>query len=1001
MIMMKKLYIPLVVLVLTAAGVSAQYTDADKMKQHADKGYELFESGYFRPALIEFAKAKEFLTPDTRNEAVKLDYHIAESAARVGERDAMEKLRAFLYNYPESIYSNDVKFAVANLYYLQEEYMRAEREYAAISVFDLRTSQQDEYHFKNGHVLFLNDRYNEAQASLRMVDRYGEYGPHARYYTAYIDYVNGNYSLAKTEFQQLQDNPSYGKVIPFYILQIEFLEGNYDYVIREGAPLLEAAKGEREAEIARIIGESWFHKGDYERTVTYMDRYRKAGGEMGRAENYLVGYSLYMRNDISDAIYYLSQVVGPDDKLTQNAAYHLGECYLMAGDKFKAMQSFSMASGADYEPAIKEDALFNYGKLQYELGGGVFNEAINVLTRYISEYPSSPRVPEARELLVAAYYNSNNYDAAYEAIQLIPNPDNNVRTAYQKIAYFRALEYYNQGDYNTAWKMLDESYANRFNQKYTALTQFWRGEILYNQGNYDRAVPFYREYISTAPATEREYKMAEYNLGYSYFNQQKYGDAKSWFERFVRNYTPADSYKADAFNRLGDTYYATREFSKAQSNYDASMAVGTRERYYAEFQKAMVLGFTANQNRKIDALRGIINKGEGDYVGEAMYELGRTYIGMERFSDGASTLKRFTEEYPSSDKYLSALSELGLAYQNMNDNQSALKYYKMVVDKAPASPQARDAMVAVKSIYVDMNDVDGYFAFAGKSGVQTETGAVERDSLSFVAAERVYMTSGDMNRAVGSLNDYLGKFPNGVYKPNALYYVSDAYTSLGQTDNAIRTLTELSNLYYNSFTVRGLEKLAPMAYNANRYRDAAAAYKNLAEVSVNPQTAGTAWSGYLKSAKADGDFEYIYKAAEDVLAAKGVPASAQREAKSVKADILTKRGDEAGALAIYKELAVEVQSAEGAEATYRVIEATFESGDLDAAEKAVLKFAGQNTPHTYWLGKAFLVLGDVYILKGDAFQARATLQSIVDGYLPANDGVVAEAKEKIAELGNN
>ena len=36
--------------------------------------------------------------------------------------------------------------------------------------------------------------------------------------------------------------------------------------------------------------------------------------------------------------------------------------------------------------------------------------------------------------------------------------------------------------------------------------------------------------------------------------------------------------------------------------------------------------------------------------------------------------------------------------------------------------------------------------------------------------------------------------------------------------------------------------------------------------------------------------------------------------------------------------------------------------------------------------------------RGDAFQARATYQSVVDGYSPADDGIVAEAKEKIAKM---
>ena len=56
------------------------------------------------------------------------------------------------------------------------------------------------------------------------------------------------------------------------------------------------------------------------------------------------------------------------------------------------------------------------------------------------------------------------------------------------------------------------------------------------------------------------------------------------------------------------------------------------------------------------------------------------------------------------------------------------------------------------------------------------------------------------------------------------------------------------------------------------------------------------------------------------------------------------------------------------------------------------------TPHGYWLGEAFLTLGDIYVNQGDTFQARATFQSIVDGYSPDNDGIVAAAKERIANL---
>jgi predicted negative regulator of RcsB-dependent stress response len=45
-----------------------------------------------------------------------------------------------------------------------------------------------------------------------------------------------------------------------------------------------------------------------------------------------------------------------------------------------------------------------------------------------------------------------------------------------------------------------------------------------------------------------------------------------------------------------------------------------------------------------------------------------------------------------------------------------------------------------------------------------------------------------------------------------------------------------------------------------------------------------------------------------------------------------------------------------------------------------------------------MTLGDIYVQKGDAFQARSTYQSVVDGYTPNNDGIVDEAKARIAKL---
>jgi hypothetical protein len=52
----------------------------------------------------------------------------------------------------------------------------------------------------------------------------------------------------------------------------------------------------------------------------------------------------------------------------------------------------------------------------------------------------------------------------------------------------------------------------------------------------------------------------------------------------------------------------------------------------------------------------------------------------------------------------------------------------------------------------------------------------------------------------------------------------------------------------------------------------------------------------------------------------------------------------------------------------------------------------------YWQAKCFIVLGDVFVKMDNSFQARATYQSIVDGYVIKDDGIVDEAQQRINSL---
>ena len=958
---------------------------------------ELVRHGQWAAAEYELGQAERHLDADDVSGRCEADFLSALCRVKLGSRDAGDALAAFSEKYPNSVWGNQVRFYQGTLLYNQGDYEGALASLLAVNPHALDAESRDEYNFKTGHSYFNTENWDAACIRLNDVSPKSSYYPHARYYIGYMDYVRGNNGRAREIFTSLASNRSYADVVPYYLLQLEFADGNYEYVTGNGDKLLAGATPERRTELLRVLAESWFHLSDFYRADRYIKKYEAEGGDMGRSENYIAGFSLYKEDDYRNAAPYLAKVCSADDALSQNASYHLADCYLKTGDKTRAMQSFSIASSRGMNDEISRSALFNYGKLQFELGSGRFNETINVLNRYLAEYPDSPEASQVKEYLISAYYNSQNYSAAYDAIIRYPNPDNDIKAALQKITYFRALEYYGQGDLQNAERLLADASRYGYNAKYKALTYFWQGEILYARGEYKEAIDKYARYLALSPASEQENVMARYGTAYSYFGLQDWEQAQKWFEDFLSRYKTKDDYMADAFNRLGDTQHSQRAYWRAIECYDKAAAVGGDQKYYSAYQRAMMLGLVDRPQRKIESLNAIIKDGGGEWVDDAMYELGRTYMVQGDYAAGARTFENFIKAYPASERYSDALSNIGLAYQNMGDGARALDYYKRIVERAPKSSEAAGAAEAIREIYVDNNDVNGYFDFARRAGFETDLSARQRDSLSFAAAQKVYV-SGDADKAVSALENYLASNPDGMYVPQTLYFLGECRRQLGDRKGAVAEFTALCNMKDNDYTVRGLERLSSLAYAEKLYRQAADAYERLSGSTTEPETVRRAVEGFADATIAEGDTLRILAACEQFESGRMRSDAKLRELLFAKAGILTARGYQSQALDIYGRLSEDVSDVQGAESAYRVIEALYRSGDMRAAEKKVFEFSESGTPHSYWLGKAFITLGDIYVADGDTFQARATYQSIVDGYSPATDGIVGTARERIGKL---
>ncbi|MFM6953983.1 MAG: tetratricopeptide repeat protein, partial [Sphingobacteriaceae bacterium] len=126
------------------------------------------------------------------------------------------------------------------------------------------------------------------------------------------------------------------------------------------------------------------------------------------------------------------------------------------------------------------------------------------------------------------------------------------------------------------------------------------------------------------------------------------------------------------------------------------------------------------------------------------------------------------------------------------------------------------------------------------------------------------------------------------------------------------------------------------------------------------------------------------------------------EEDKLKADLFAAKAyvlknDLANALSNFKAVSEKTKTILAAEATYQMAAIQFQQGDFKAAQQTAFDLIKNLPSYDYWVAKSFLLLADTYIALKDDFQAKSTLQSLLDNYT-GTDEIIPAAKEKLETL---
>lgn len=963
-----------------------------------EEAMQHFNSGRYGEArqLFEECRQQEGQSGTLESEAA---WYEALSASRLENEDATYLLENFIEEYPESNRLSHARFRLGELMHDKEKFRQAIRWYDKVEADDLDRTTRLNYYFKAGYAHFMEGNYDKAQPLLSKVkDSQSQWWGAANYYYAHIQYEQGNHDAALRTFERLLGEPEFDAVVPYYIAQIYYMQGNYDKAIQYGEPLMADAKGVMRADMARVLGDSWFAKGEYAKAVPLLTITVQETKPPRREDFYHLGLALYFTGQYDPAAENLAQVTTGDDVMSQNAYYHLGDCYLKLDDKRRARVAFEAATRYSFDAGIREDAMFNYIKLNYELSFSPFNEIINSFLQFIEEFPESAHIDEAYEYLGQALLTTKNYRQALEAMERIQHKSPEVYKAMQRVSHYRGLELFTNLQFSEAITMFDYSlkYGN-YDKDIKLKTLYWRGEANYRLGDYPRAIADYNSFIQTAGSHRMdEFATAHYNIGYAWFSQDNYGEASSWFGKYVQLMKGKENEKVgDALNRIGDTHFMRRDFTTAVSYYDRAAAVPGGSADYALFQKAFSLGIAGNNREKIRQMEALIARyPRSTYVDDAYYELGRANATLDQKSEAIRNFKTVKEKFPQSSFAKKAMLQLGLIYYNLGDLDESMVFYKRVVNEYPATPEAEDALLGIRNIYLDRNDTDGYIRYTNQIGGFARVDDRQRDSLSYVAAERLYM-AGNCAQAVNQLDSYIRNNPQGRFILNAHYYKADCLYRNGDLDGALASYEFVTGRGKSLFSEDALKHAGEIHYRKESYSVALEYFNRLENEAELEENRQEALIGQLRALARLNNPAATIETANRVVGNTRMSPEIVREARYEKAaaHLVLNQSDQA--LTEYRVLAENTSSKEGAEAKYRVAELLFKQNKIDESEKVIFDFVDKGTPHQYWLAKSFILLADIYASRGEYFQAQQYLEGLLENYEEANDGIHQEATSKL------
>ena len=781
-------------------------------------------------------------------------------AIRLGMPNAMQLSERFLQDYPMSTEKNYLNYELANDQFSKGNYDKAIHYFEQCDADFLEKEKQDKFHIYSAYSLFKQGNVDQALEkfnALTKSDNRFKYDAHL--YKGLIHFEQQDWLKAFHEFEITKDHLEADKWAVYYAQSLYNLK-RYKEASKFCNNTSEVS-AENRHQLDIIEGMSYNQSGQHKKAIGIL----KGLQDLPSDAQYALGYSYANIDQKDKAKEALTKVAtNPNPDIYQNAQFLLAKLAIETDQKAEAITALKHVLDIDGNKKISENAHYQLIKLSFE-HDDIFTDTEDLIFQFTQNYPSSIYLEEVYDILTQNYIKKKQYSKAIGTLEDLESKHIRLKKLYQEICLFRGIQLYNKQDYDNAIVFFNKSLQEPVNKAYTDKAKYWTAEAYYQKGDNNAAISHYLIYdkVHSNRNTEED-KQVYYNLAYAYFNKSNYSLAIKYWDKYLMHSGLPEAKKVDAFLRLGDANMMVENYSSAKTYFRKASIISGDHADYAAYSEAVC-------NRLLDDFAGEISilknfdkaYPNSVYKDDARFQLAEAYLNKYKYDEAREEYKALIKHYPKSEFY--STSELKLATINYNQglNELALQDFKAIVNKYPNSPVSKEAIRLIRNIYFDIQMPQEYHNYVAQLDFHDES-EEGLDDYSYFPAHKQF-TNGDYVAAQSGFEFYLQKYPNGIHKNEANYYLAECYIKNKELNKAEKALQEVANSTMGELSEDALLKLAKINYNKQDYTTSRNYYQQLFDHSRYQTYTQDAQIGLMQTNYKLGNYQDVMKFATKIL----------------------------------------------------------------------------------------------------------------------------------------